>query len=195
MNFDAHNFVEALLENDDEIFPTLGPLMVTPPTLLRLVTPCDFPAQSGHLLGKCRYIHFPSFIFQPSTYSGMASGPRDLVRLFVGQTTYYATPRVLRWVVYEVCRVIVRYVQPMRAQPAAFFYLHVRTVEDRDRIILAMHKRVLFDAYGVWVAEDFEQATAMAAFISTERRVIVPMVPLPRESMVVEAIRGKPACQ
>ena len=54
-------------------------------------------------------------------------------------------------------------------------------------MILAMHKRVLFDAHGVWVAEDFEQATALAAFISSERRTIVPMMPLPRESMVVEA--------
>ena len=112
----------------------------------------------------------------------------------VNQRASYTTPRVLRWVVYEVCHVIVRFVETMPKKPTAYFFLHVRTVEDRDRIILAMHKRVLFDAHGVWVAEDFEQATALAAFISSERRAIVPMVPLPRESMVIEASRAK-SCQ
>lgn len=121
----------------------------------------------------------------------MATSPQGLVRLFVGQTTYYATPRLLRWVVHEVCGVRVRFVEVMRAQPSAYFYLHVRTVEDRDRIILTMHKRVLFDSRGCWLAEGIEQAQAMASFIAGERKSVVPMVPLPRESMVVEASRER----
>ena len=177
MTSDVQTFVHALIMD------------IVARTLDSITLPCGF--QFGSLLGKCRYIHFPSFIFEPSTYTSMAPDVHALVRLFVNQTASYTTPRVLRWVVYEVCHVIVRFVETMPKKPTAYFFLHVRTVEDRDRIILAMHKRVLFDAHGVWVAQDFQQAVAMAAFIAGERKVTVPMVPLPRESMVVDVSRTK----
>ena len=186
MIFDAQ-FIDADSENDDENLPTVRAIVISLPA----PSPFKGPPLFGSLLGRCRYIDFPSFLFEPLPYTAMAPDARGLVRVFVGQTTYYTTPRSLLWVVYEVCHVIVRFVETMRVHPAGFLYLYVQTLEDRDRMILAMHKRVLFDAHGVWVAQDFEQATALAAFISSERRTIVPMVPLPRESMVVEASRAK----
>ena len=59
---------------------------------------CVTPPQFGSLLGRCRYIHFPDHIFEPSAFTAMAPTSAGLVRVFVGQTTYYATPRVLRYV-------------------------------------------------------------------------------------------------
>ena len=150
--------------------------------------PFTVPMQFGSLLGRCRYVHFPYHIFDSSTYTAMPpSLPPGLVRVFIGQTTYYATGRILRWVVHAVCGVVVPFVEVTRG--ASYHYLHVRTIEDRDRVILAMHKRVLFDATGVWVAEDDAQAAVLAAFIATERREMMPAVSLPRNSMVVEANR------
>jgi len=160
--------------------------------------PLTVPSQFAYRLsGRCRYMQLPAFLFDEGPCpSAMAPGPLGLVRVFFGQATYYCTPRILRWVVQAVCGVHVKFVEVMKPAreeggyqglPKSFFYLYVRSVEERDRIILTMHKRVLFDACGIWVAEDMEQAKEIASFVANERKTYCPSVPLPKGSVVVEA--------
>ncbi|KNH05148.1 nesprin-1-like protein [Perkinsela sp. CCAP 1560/4] len=106
--------------------------------------------------------------------------------LFIGQTTYRTTPSVLYYIFNVVCGIEILEVEIMRKQPCAFFYVYLRSDADVKLSIGKLHKRILFDLHGVWFAQNDREAERLQEFVRNERDRMFPVLPLPKQCMVVE---------
>ena len=141
-----------------------------------------------------------SFSFTPADLElwkskSQSDGPQECslsssFRLFIGQTAPYVSPVVLRWVLWTLSQCDPLQIQTMRSQPSApFMFCFVSTESEGVRVISHLHRKVLFDVCGVWIARNAEQHENLTHFVHSERSKFLPALPLPRGAMVVEMSR------
>jgi len=146
--------------------------------------------QYRDLLSQVRYIPLPDWLFETVGHNVLPS-PDGLYGLFVGQSIYHMTPVALRYIFERVCGIDLLYVEVMWRQPSAFFYVYVRTAADQAKAIEQLHRRVLFDAHGMWVAKTEKENEALQEFVNRKRPLMYPLVSLPRKCFVVELRTAK----
>ena len=110
--------------------------------------------------------------------------------LFIGQTTYRTTPSVLNYIFKIICKIDIIEVEVMRKQPCAFFYVYLRNEAEMTKCIDMLHKRILFDLHGVWFAQNDREEQNLRKFVRIEREKMFPVLPLPKQCMVVERRNG-----
>uniref|UniRef100_A0A7S4KNK3 RRM domain-containing protein n=1 Tax=Paramoeba aestuarina TaxID=180227 RepID=A0A7S4KNK3_9EUKA len=106
--------------------------------------------------------------------------------LFIGQTTYRTTPSVLHHIFNVICNIEIVEVEVMRKQPCAFFYVYLKSEEELRQCIEKLHKKILFDLHGIWWAQNDEEEEKLRNFVRLEREKMFPVMPLPKQCMVVE---------
>ena len=57
--------------------------------------------------------------------------------------------------------------------------------------IRMLHRRVLFDAHGLWLARNDKENFAIQEFVTKKRPLMYPLVSLPRKCFVVELRSAK----
>ncbi|CCW71112.1 unnamed protein product [Phytomonas sp. Hart1] len=102
--------------------------------------------------------------------------------LFIGQVRFETTPAELLWMIRRVSGA---YVCHFESRGAGCYIIHCRSETDLQ-LIRGIHKRVLFDIGGVWLARTAEEIDALCEYVSLDAAVLSRKAHLPRDSMVVE---------
>jgi len=138
-----------------------------------------------YLEGRCSFL--PYFLAPSTVWASLQSRApktRATIGVFFGQIASGTCPSLLQWIVHEISGIPLCDVWKLHCYGC--FHAAVRTTEDRDQIILTMHKKLLFDVGGVWVAGDSVQGLALSSFVANERKKVIPQVRVPRDTMVVQ---------
>jgi len=92
----------------------------------------------------------------------------DMTRLFVGQLPYGTTMEQLQWTVYETCHCAVFFTETIHnwtgdkhSKGCVHTYCDPAQA---DYILEKLHRRVLIDDTGVWIAETDEEYVALATY-------------------------------
>jgi hypothetical protein len=156
---------------------TAGP-RCTPETSTE-VSSIVLPQETLHkdMAGKARFVTFPKVL--PDKLPEPSTDKAKMVRLFLGQLPYEFTPEMMFWlastfadgtVLYLVERIIkterhyskAGVLQTTRL-PTGCFHAYVEE-KDYEKLERFLHKRVLVDSTGVWIAETAEQFGDLAAY-------------------------------
>ncbi|KAI5684624.1 hypothetical protein MNV84_04926 [Leishmania braziliensis] len=175
---------------------------------VRLDTMFALPSEVVHrsLKDRCRYIQFPADL-PPISNSGTAgphanngnhtssngstgsgfSGENNLpMALFIGQVRFETTPAELLWLVHRTCGACASHLE---SRGAGCYLLYCKSEADLT-LVRSLHKRILFDIGGVWLARTADEVDAMCEYIALDAPLLSKKARLPRDSMVVEELKA-----
>ncbi len=142
------------------------------------------------LLNKVPYVEFPMHVKEESVFRSLGTTP---YHMFLGQMTRYATPRMIRWLIWKVTRCVVKSVFMMNNKALHYACCFVYAASERD-VEIIMDKfgdnHVFMDQDGAWVASTPEERAHLKHFRNNVRGTILPSVPLPMHHVSVEPIRN-----
>ncbi|KAG5475299.1 hypothetical protein LSCM1_03412 [Leishmania martiniquensis] len=172
-----------------------------------LDTPFELPPEVVHrsLKDRCRFIEFPASLSATKAgtpahnaingtnsssngSSGSAgSGENTLpMALFIGQVRFETTSAELLWLVHRTCGACASHLE---SRGAGCYLLYCKSEADL-RLVRSLHKRVLFDIGGVWLARTASEVDAMCEYIALDAPLLSKKARLPRDSMVVEELKA-----
>ncbi|GET89716.1 hypothetical protein, conserved [Leishmania tarentolae] len=174
---------------------------------VRLDTTFALPPEVVHraLKDRCRYIQFPINLpvfpkagtlasnvangnnssSNGSTGSG-GSGDSSLpIAVFIGQVRFETTAEELLWLVHRTCGACASHLE---SRGAGCYLLYCKSEADLT-LVRSLHKRVLFDVGGVWLARTADEVDAMCEYIALDAPLLSKKARLPRDSMVVEELK------
>lgn len=168
----------------------------------------ELPPEVVHrsLKDRCRYIQFPANlpVFKASTLGGNASGPNSNsngstgsgqsadtsnslpIALFIGQVRFETTAAELLWLVHRTCGACASHLE---SRGAGCYLLYCKSEADLT-LVRSLHKRILFDVGGVWLARTADEVDAMCEYIALDAPLLSKKARLPRDSMVVEELKA-----
>ncbi|CAG9576670.1 conserved hypothetical protein [Leishmania major strain Friedlin] len=175
---------------------------------VRLDTTFALPPEVVHraLKDRCRYIQFPANLpvfpkagtlgpnanngnnssSNGSTGSG-GSGESSLpIALFIGQVRFETTAAELLWLVHRTCGACASHLE---SRGAGCYLLYCKSEADLT-LVRSLHKRILFDIGGVWLARTADEVDAMCEYIALDAPLLSKKARLPRDSMVVEELKA-----
>jgi len=117
------------------------------------------------LMGQVNYVPYP----EKDNRAAFTNCRKDqLQRLFIGQLPYDASPMQVQWIVYQatgkevfLSEKIQKWTGNRQSKGCVHTYCYH---EDTDLIINFLHRRVLVDDTGVWIAADAEQHELLEAY-------------------------------
>lgn len=116
------------------------------------------------LAGAVNFERFPAFTANCATPM-LPFGKSDCCRLFVGQLPYGTPAQQVEWMVFVATgrrvyftETIQRWTGSRSPKGCAHTYC---LPHDKDAIVAYLHRRVLVDDSGVWIAADEQQATCL----------------------------------
>lgn len=133
------------------------------------------------LQSKCRFIAFPSHL-PPANHP--TSGQVDLA-LFIGQVRFETSPAELIWLIHRTCGACASHLE---SRGAGCYLLYLKSQADLA-LVRGLHKRILFDIGGVWLARSPEEVDALCEYVAVEAPALSKKARLPRDSMVVEELK------
>eukprot|EP00796_Vickermania_ingenoplastis_P008738 gene8738-6144_t len=133
------------------------------------------------LQSKCRFIAFPSSL-PPVNHSN--TGQVDLA-LFIGQVRFETSPAELIWLIHRTCGACASHLE---SRGAGCYLLYLKSQADLV-LVRSLHKRILFDIGGVWLARSPEEVDALCEYVAVEAPALSKKARLPRDSMVVEELK------
>jgi hypothetical protein len=154
------------------------------------------------LWGHVGFHAYPTQAFIPPAHDDFAD-PRETgtVRIFLGQLPYAVTPMQVHWIAYyfaggtvlhEVEAIVKRYPNGTR-QPAGCVHATVSRT-GFDAMLAGIHKRILFDDTGVWLAGTPPEEAALEAYLSTAWRQM-RFKTLPHSPVVVQEATSRVAAR
>lgn len=105
--------------------------------------------------------------------------------LFIGQVRFETTPAELIWLVQRTTGACASHLE---SRGAGCYLLYCKSEADLQ-LVRCLHKRVLFDVGGVWLARTAEEIDALCEHIALDAAVLSRKARLPRDSMVVEDLK------
>ncbi|KAG5475559.1 hypothetical protein LSCM4_04141 [Leishmania orientalis] len=175
---------------------------------VRLDTTFELPPEVVHrsLKDRCRFIQFPSNLpgFSKSGTLGTnanngtnsssngssgsgGSGESSLpIALFIGQVRFETTAAELLWLVHRTCGACASHLE---SRGAGCYLLYCKSEADLT-LVRSLHKRILFDIGGVWLARTADEVDAMCEYIALDAPLLSKKARLPRDSMVVEELKA-----
>jgi len=120
--------------------------------------------------------------------------------VFVAQLPFTVTEAYVAALVQMVCKVTVVNVRSRRVYnyklkccvPSGSFFVTFATKNDSDMAISSLHKCVLADTDGVWVAVNQAQRLILETYVRTTMRTPVWLPPnMPRCSVVAEPVKSR----
>ncbi|KAG5501418.1 hypothetical protein JKF63_03231 [Porcisia hertigi] len=172
-----------------------------------LDTTFELPAEVVHrsLKDRCRYIHFPADLpafpkagthgsnansgNNTTSNGGIGSGgageASPPIALFIGQVRFETTAAELLWLVHRTCGACPSHLE---SRGAGCYLLYCKSEADLT-LVRSLHKRVLFDIGGVWLARTANEVDTMCEYIALDAPLISKRARLPRDSMVVEELK------
>jgi hypothetical protein len=179
----------------------------------RLDTGFELPPEVVHrsLKDRCRYIQFPANL-PANQKSGMQTGSNAAVAnsgnqnnsnssgggntgngdsslpiaLFIGQVRFETTPSELLWLIQRTCGACASHLE---SRGAGCYLLYCRSEADLT-LVRSLHKRILFDIGGVWLARTADEVDALCEYVALDAAVLSKKARLPRDSMVVEELKA-----
>lgn len=142
------------------------------------------PAKVVHrgLHGKCRFILFPPL---PSCEPQVQPPIVNTFPLFIGQVRFETTPAELIWLFRRASGASAVAVE---GRGNGCFILHLKSESERA-VVRQLHKRILFDIGGVWLARSLEEVDYLCEYVAIDGPYLSKNAKLPRDSMVVEDIK------
>lgn len=150
------------------------------------VTP-ELPPSVVHrgLQSKCRFIAFPPQL-PPHHYP--SGGQNEQLALFIGQVRFETTASELIWLIHRSCGACASYLE---GRGAGCYLVFLKSQADLV-LVRGLHKRILFDVGGVWIARTPEEVDDLCEYISVVAPPLSKKAHLPRDSMVVEELKVEP---
>lgn len=152
------------------------------------------------LEGRCRFIAFPPHITADEngtttgggnnknngrSTGGVDHSIRNLPALFIGQVRFETTSAELIWLVQRICGACASHLE---GRGAGCYLLYCKSEADLP-LVRSLHKRVLFDVGGVWLARTAEEVDALCEYVALDASLLSRSARLPRDSMVVEELK------
>ncbi|CAD2215555.1 hypothetical protein, conserved [Angomonas deanei] len=134
------------------------------------------------LSGKCRFIEFPAHLQSANTFDAPTNKEAGL---FIGQVRFETTPAQLSWLIQRCCGAVAT---SFESRGSGCYILYCRSDNDRQ-LVRSLHKRILFDTSGVWLARTPEEIDALCEYVALNAAVLAKKHRLPRDSMVVEELK------
>ena len=168
----------------------------------RLDTGFELPPEVVHrsLKDRCRYIQFPATLPAYPKSGAQASGNAGgqgtggnsgadgslPIALFIGQVRFETTPAELLWLIHRTCGACASHLE---SRGAGCYLLYCRSEADLT-LVRSLHKRILFDIGGVWLARTADEVDALCEYVALDAAVLSKKARLPRDSMVVEELKA-----
>ncbi|KPA80872.1 hypothetical protein ABB37_04284 [Leptomonas pyrrhocoris] len=180
----------------------------------RLDTQFELPPEVVHrsLKDRCRYIQFPANLpanpksgaqaggnptsgnagsqgnsGSMGTGAGAGSAESSLpIALFIGQVRFETTSAELLWLIHRTCGACASHLE---SRGAGCYLLYCRSEADLT-LVRSLHKRILFDVGGVWLARTADEVDALCEYVALDAAVLSKKSRLPRDSMVVEELKA-----
>lgn len=137
------------------------------------------------LQSKCRFIPFPP---QLPSHHCSAAGQNDHLALFIGQVRFETMASELIWLIHRTCGACASHLE---SRGAGCYLVFLKSQADLD-LVRGLHKRILFDIGGVWIARTPEEVDALCEYVAVTAPVLSKRAHLPRDSMVVEELKVDP---
>jgi hypothetical protein len=131
------------------------------------------------LWGQCIFSTLPP----QDTVNKRPTGHNTVFRVFFGQVKREVSPSQMCWLIHRVCGVVPIHVE---SRTSGCYYAYASNQMD-SRAMRNMHKRVLFDSEGVWIARDAERSVVLNDYVVDTRDSFPPH--LPKDTIVVEEPR------
>ncbi|KPI88021.1 hypothetical protein ABL78_2897 [Leptomonas seymouri] len=169
----------------------------------------ELPPEVVHrsLKDRCRYIQFPTNLPaypKPGAQAGANTGAQGAgggsgagagastadgslpIALFIGQVRFETTPAELLWLIHRTCGACASHLE---SRGAGCYLLYCRSEADLT-LVRSLHKRILFDIGGVWLARTADEVDALCEHVALDAAVLSKKARLPRDSMVVEELKA-----
>ncbi|KEG09692.1 hypothetical protein DQ04_04801040 [Trypanosoma grayi] len=179
----ARNPYGSETESPTSATPAVAKQEVTPPFSPLTVPLEPLPPNVVHraLLGKCRFIPFPTLPpYDPPPTPQMRTYP-----LFIGQVRFEASLAELMWLFHRTSGACALTIE---GRGSGCFILHLRSESER-MLVRQLHKRILFDIGGVWFARTSQEVDSLCEHVALDGPYLSKQAKLPRDSMVVEDIK------
>jgi len=137
------------------------------------------------LSGRCAFVPIPLEV--PPYREIPIEDPSTLPPpLFLGQLRFETTASEIRYLLHQLSGV-----EPLRIEPRgnACWVAQLKCELDNDAVRL-LHKKVLFDIPGVWVAETTAEVDALRQYTGLQLAQMSRKAHLPRDCLVVEEARA-----
>jgi len=189
--------VRKLVRYQHEPYPAPSPVAKT-------VEPCaaepmELPVGTLHraLAGHVSFVPYPTAAVDiPAVDADALRRDPACRRVFLGQLPYYVTEMQLQWLCFTfgggavLCdaeRITKKQPQSAARLPTGCIhaFIHQRSL---DALIAGMHKRLLVDDTGVWVARSYDEAVVLQDYVAMLKGDASMRYPLrPYDTVVVQA--------
>lgn len=132
------------------------------------------------LQSRCRFIAFP-----PNLPIHVNSAGQKDHALFIGQVRFETSQAELIWLIHRTCGACA---SSLESRGAGCYLLFLKSQADLA-LVRGLHKRILFDVGGVWLARTPEEVDALCEYVAVEAPILSKKARLPRDSMVVEELK------